>query len=358
MSEHPYRSQSDRAFWSRAVAHDYNPFDVHSIPWPIMRYTDRIVSAGSCFAANVVPWLDSGGFGYVRTEVPHPAVAYLPENLGYRQFSAAYGNIYTARQLRQLLDRSCGLFRPVEDRWYADGKVIDPYRPGLRHPATSDREFDLLTQQHLDATHDAFAQATTVFFTLGLTEAWESAADGAVFPACPGTIAGTFDPERHLFHNFTAAEVTADLVAFADRLKRVGPGARLILTVSPVPLVATATDQHVLAATTYSKAVLRVAAEAASELREDIFYFPAYEIVAGPQAPKEFYAEDRREVTEAGIAAVMNSVMYSSAARPVSPPQPARVDPASAPRPAAETAQSKLSRRITEAECDEALADD
>ena len=39
------------------------------------------------------------------------------------------------------------------------------------------------------------------------------------------------------------------------------PKARLVLTVSPVPLAATASGSHVLPATIYSKSVLRAAAQ-------------------------------------------------------------------------------------------------
>ena len=76
--------------------------------------------------SNLVPWLDAAGIHYVRTERPHPAFAEIEENLGYRSFSAAYGNIYTARQLRQLIQRAMGVFTPVEDRWHVGPHVVDP----------------------------------------------------------------------------------------------------------------------------------------------------------------------------------------------------------------------------------------
>ncbi len=354
MTEHPYKSQPDRAFWSRSVAQNFNALQVPSTTGPLLRYDDDIVSAGSCFASNVIPWLEPGGLHYVRTETPHPALAHLGENLGYRSFSAAYGNIYTARQLRQMLDRACGAFHPVEDRWHIEGKVVDPFRPGLRHPATSDREFDLLTAQHLAAVRTAFAEASVVLLTLGLTEAWVSLADGAAFPACPGTIAGEYDPSRHGFVNYSVSDVREDLIGFIDRLRSFNPACRVIITVSPVPLVATATDQHVLVATTYSKSVLRVAAGEVASTVENVAYFPAYEIVTGPQAPGDYYAEDKRDVTAEGVAAVMNSLMANSLVeRPDGAPAPVRPDPVQA----SAGPEEELSRRIAEAECDEVLAD-
>jgi hypothetical protein len=309
---HPYRSQPSRAFWSRSVSPDFVAADMTAGGEPLLRRGDRVVSAGSCFASNMIPWLEGSGLDYVRTEEPHPAFAHLPENLGYRSFSAAYGNIYTARHLRQLMERATGDFQPAQDRWHEDGGVIDPFRPGLRYPAQSDEEFDILSRQHLRAVLDAFTAATVFVFTLGLTEAWESTLDGAVYPACPGTVAGEFDPGRDRFHNFSADEVRADLVGFIQRLRETNPGVRVILTVSPVPLIATATDQHVVVASSYSKAVLRVAAAEAAASMPQVCYFPALEIVTGPQAPHDFLAQDRRSVTEAGVTAVMETLIAAS----------------------------------------------
>jgi hypothetical protein len=315
VTDHPYRSQPDRSFWSRAVARGFDATSTVLTDGPVLRYDDLIVSAGSCFASNLVPYLEDAGFTYLRTEQPHPLFAEVPENLGYRNFSAAYGNIYTARQLRQLLERAQGRFVPAEDRWHVDGHVIDPFRPGLRYPARSDAEFDALTRQHLDATLEAFERATAFVFTLGLTEAWESSLDGAVYPACPGTIAGTFDPERHRFHNFGVDEVRDDLIEFITAIRSINPTVRFVLTVSPVPLVATATAAHVLVATAYSKSVLRVAADQVAAAMPGITYFPAYEIVSGPQAPDDFYDTDRREVTPKAVGVVMNALLAVSERR-------------------------------------------
>ena len=68
---------------------------------------------------------------------------------------------------------------------------------------------------------------------------------------------------------------------FIELLRRVNPKSEVILTVSPVPLFATAVDRHVLVSTTYSKSVLRVAGELLTASFEGVHYFPAYEIVAG-----------------------------------------------------------------------------
>jgi hypothetical protein len=312
---------------------------------PFLRANDRIASLGSCFAANMVPRLRRSGYFYIDEEPRHPAFAGLPpDNFSYEKFSAAYGNIYTPRQFLQLLDRAEGLFHPREDRWVVGSEIIDPFRPGLKYPARTHREFDALTRSHLAAARRAFSKASVVIFTLGLTEAWVSSADGAVFPACPGTVAGEFDPAKHVFHNFTFAEIVADLEAILSRLRAYREDIRLLLTVSPVPLVATASDDHVVEATVYSKSLLRAACGDIVARHANVGYFPAYEIVAGPQAPKDYFDADKRNVSMKGVNSVMR--VFLASCEPV--------NPASA-TPAPDISKA-MSKSVVDAECEEAAS--
>lgn len=118
------------------------------------------------------------------------------------------------------------------------------------------------------AVKRVFLESNIFIFTLGLTEAWRSKIDGSVFPVAPGVSGSQFDSGIHEFHNYTAAEVQADLLTFLDKLKTVNPGVSVLLTVSPVPLIATYEQRHVIVSTVYSKSVLRVAAQAAADAHQ------------------------------------------------------------------------------------------
>jgi hypothetical protein len=325
----------------------------------LIRRGETVASAGSCFAANIIPYLEHAGFQYVRqAELAPEFAAVAADNFNYSRFSAAYGNIYTARQAVQLLRRALGRFRPREDRWVvAPDLIIDPFRPGLKYPASSQREFDLINAQHMQQVLDVIRSADVFIFTLGLTEAWLSAYDGAVFPACPGTIAGTFDPVLHRFYNFSVTDVSQDLEDLTDLLTEINPRVRVILTVSPVPLVATATAHHVLVATIHSKSVLRVAASATVAARQNVAYFPAYELVCGPQAPHNSYEADRREPSRAAIDAVMNSFL-SCCESPAGAHVPGGAPVSNHPEVAASPSfESHLSAAIAAAQCEEAAAE-
>ena len=340
-SNHPYAGKTPRAFWAKSVARNWNPEDLYTGPKKLLKPDDTIVSAGSCFAGNIVPSLEKAGFNYVRTEFLDPE----EDRFQYHAYSAGYGNIYTTRQLLQLLRRCDNEFSPVEDRWRADGAVIDAFRPGFPFPAENDAEFDLMTRSHLDMTREAFARATVFIFTLGLTEAWMSRVDGAVFPACPGTIAGAYDPERHVFVNFRISEIVADLRQAITELRKLNPKVRVILTASPVPLAATATDQHVYVANAYSKAALRCACEEVASVAEDVIYFPSYEIIMGIDYPDNFMP-NRRSVSEAGVAAVVSAI-FQHCELPDPPTIPAeRSSPAGLAR---------LSEALVRFECEESL---
>jgi hypothetical protein len=348
MKTTPYSTAADTAFWSRAVSRRFDAADLISSGDRLLQREDRVMTAGSCFAANIIPYLERAGITHVRTEQRHPLLNAPPEALGYDSFSAAYGNVYTARQLLQLLQRALGVFQPEDAVWEEDGRFVDPYRPGLKYKARSPAEFEALTARHLAAVRRAFEQATVFVFTLGLTEAWVSGADGAVYPACPGTVAGAFDAGRHSFRNFTSADVRGDLDAFIALVRTVNPALKIILTVSPVPLVATATSGHVLSATVYSKSVLRVAAGETAEAHRDVVYFPAYEIVTGPQAPYEYFDASRRNVTPAAIDAVMTAFLAHCDVAHEAPEDRVRVL-----RPAAQA----VSQMLSAAQCEEEMLD-
>src|SRR5437879_3005895 len=100
---HPYKSAPNCSFWSRAVARDWVPSEVIEMRGSgerLIRKGENVVSAGSCFASNIASYLKAAGLTYFRNEEVHPAFQDTgAENLGYAKFSAAYGNIYTARQL-------------------------------------------------------------------------------------------------------------------------------------------------------------------------------------------------------------------------------------------------------------------
>ena len=153
----------------------------------------------------------------------------------------------------------------------------------------------------LDAIRTALRRAKVFVFTLGLTEAWQNRQTGLVYPVCPGTVRGTFDPLLHKFCNFGFMDTYGDMVRALELMRSINAQLRLLLTVSPVPLTATATGEHVLSATTYSKSVLRAVAGQLCEDLHDVDYFPSYEIMMDELRDYRFYADDMLHPSQLAI---------------------------------------------------------
>jgi hypothetical protein len=325
--QHPYKTLPDHAFWKRSVA-KVEPSNVDPVGTFELRLSSetKVATAGSCFAQHIARHLRNSGYQYYVVEEGHPIIpAAIREKHHYGTFSARYGNIYTARQLLQLLHRAYGRFTPQEDAWIeTDGSVLDPYRPTVQPRGyISVAEMHADRGQHLAAVRKMFETLDVFVFTLGLTECWMAREDGAVFPLCPGVEGGKFDPEQHVFLNQSVAEVVADMTEFIEELQRLNPAAQVVLTVSPVPLMATAEPgQHVLSATTYSKSVLRVAAEMLRKQFDHVHYFPSYEIITGNFSRGRYYAEDLRSVTEEGVSHVMRLFLQHATGGAVSAKAP------------------------------------
>lgn len=304
---HPYADLPPQAFWRSGVA-DADPAALDGIyrPGVALDADARIATAGSCFAQHISRALRAAGVQVLDVEpASNDEAPDLAHSFNYGVYSARYGNIYTTRQLLQLLrDSQSGHIAP-DEIWQRDGRFFDAQRPGIEPVGfISDHEARLMRQLHLAAVKRLFATATHLIFTLGLVECWSDLQTGRVFPIAPGVIAGQHDPARYRLLRLGFSEVLQDLQQIRDHLHRDNPSLRMILTVSPVPLVATATDQHVLPATSGAKAILRAAAGEFADGHQDVDYFPAYEIVTNPAARGRFYMKNCRDVTPQGVQAV------------------------------------------------------
>lgn len=302
----PYSAFPPTSFWKRSVAKT----DLVA-PQGIGTFTisknDRVATAGSCFAQHIARYLRNAGIPpYVVEPAPQVLDSATAEKFQYGTYSARYGNIYTSRQLLQLFKRAFGEFSPVERAWEHEGRLIDPLRPSV-HPVgyESHEELEADRTYHLSAVRRMFETLDVFIFTLGLTETWLDKRDGLAYPVCPGCGWGNFDESLYEFANLSVDDIAGDLKEFLAGLSRINPDAKVILTVSPVPLVATGEARHVLESTVYSKAVLRVAAESIARSHADVAYFPSFEIITGPHARGAYYEDDLRSVTSAGVSHVM-----------------------------------------------------
>ncbi|GES46304.1 hypothetical protein RsS62_55560 [Rhizobium dioscoreae] len=318
----PYAAIESYQLWRRSISRiEPHLFDPVVDPKFRINKTMKIATAGSCFAQHISRQLQRIGFYYFVAEDGRG----LSENERIRRnfgvFSARYGNLYTARQLLQLYEEAFEGRELSEDSWKrADGRYVDPYRPQIEPDGFETvKAVKDARVEHLAAVRSVFTRADVLVFTLGLTEAWRSKVDGSVYPLAPGVVAGSFDSKRHEFVNFGVTDVEADLLTFLRKLKAKSPHIKVLLTVSPVPLIATYENRNVLVSTTYSKSVLRVVADQIVSRFDWIDYFPSYEIITGSYAGGLYYEADHREVNSRGVAHAMRCFVNNYTSDPSHP---------------------------------------
>lgn len=304
----PYADLPRAAFW-RSAMRAPDEETVAALYRPKFDLTPQtpLMTAGSCFAQHMHRTLSRAGWNVIQGEGTGRLLpAALAGRYGYNIYSARYGNIYTARQLRELVEDALADTPRLAPIWTRDDRFFDALRPTVE-PQGHDSA-DLVQEarrEHLACVRNVLAESDVLIFTLGLTEGWIDRATGLALPTAPGTVAGQYDPDTVEFHNFTYAEVLADLCATRDLLHAAGCPLRILLTVSPVPLTATASGAHVGTATAYSKSVLRAVCGALQADDPDFDYFPAYEIITTAAAGGPHFAPNMRDPSATGVDTVL-----------------------------------------------------
>lgn len=310
----PYENSKPSSFWKMSIANKsaFEIDEIYSKRFEIS-FEDKIATAGSCFAQNIQKYLKLSSYNLYEVE---KAPLNLPKDLhasfGYSLFSARYGNIYTVAQLLQLILRSLSKQKITNNIWRKDNRYYDAFRPNIE-PLGFKNENELIESRmfHLSSVKKLFSNMDILVFTLGLTETWINKKDGTVYPIAPGIIAGKFDVNEYEFKNFSFDEIYKDFLKVRETIKKIRDPqkkpTKFILTVSPVPLTATASDKHVLVASTYSKSLLRAVAGELYKNFDDVDYFPSFEIITNPASRGIFYDSNLRTVNVHGVETAMKS---------------------------------------------------
>lgn len=307
---HPYEALDEKFFWSTAVA-KRNMFDIGGLwepKFPIGKKM-KISTFGSCFAQHIGKSLESRGFNWFISEAaPKGFSSESARKFNYGIFSARTGNIYTVSLLKQWVEWAIGEKVVPDEIWEADGRFYDPFRPNIE-PNGFESKDELFRSRKaaVEAFKTNLVESQIFVFTLGLTESWFNTEHGYEYPMCPGTVAGEFDDRRHQFVNQDFPFIRKTLTEVIQAVRRLNPTIKFILTVSPVPLTATMSGDHVLVATSESKSVLRAVAGTLKRQLNFVDYFPSYEIINATPYRGTFFESNQRNVNHAGVDHVMNS---------------------------------------------------
>lgn len=315
----PYSSVTDKQVWKTAVA-SHNAFNINDIWTPKYDFgpTDTFTTYGSCFAQHFSRSLLSRGLNWVNTE-PAPDIMGADNafKYGYGIYSSRTQNIYTPTMLLQWLQMGLDTRLFIDEIWVQNNRCFDPIRPTVE-PNGFDSEQEMLNARRttINSFIESIKQASVFVFTLGLTERWINSKSQMEYSICPGTAAGQYDKSLHQFDNLSFDSLRHALEQVIEMLRNINPSIKILLTVSPVPLVATYQDKHVLVSTIGAKSALRAVTDVVSLGKDYVDYFPSFEIISSFPFKGMFYEPNMRSVNPTGVEFVMNQFYTATKIKP------------------------------------------
>lgn len=244
---------------------------------PLLGAGDSVVTMGSCFAQELRDHLAERGF--------------------------ASGNFW----IPSGLNNTFAILDFVS--WCVTGSDTGA---GFRYDRFDDGQIrQWLPQERQERYERHLREAGAFVFTFGLAEVWQDRETGGVF--WRGIPEKIFDSDRHVFRLTTVEENEQNIVRIVELIRSVNPDAPIVLTLSPVPLMATFRGQSCVTADAVSKSVLRVAIDLVANRRlEGVYYWPSFEVVrwAGGHLPWPAYGvPDRRarHVTRYLVAEIIDA---------------------------------------------------
>ncbi len=222
-------------------------------PGPMITPQTQITAFGSCFAENISNWLSSRNFR-VLTKDENARAAYVV---------ACGEGMVNSFVIRQQFE------------WAWENKIFDQ---ALWHGYKAEEYgYDPEIQAE---TKRIFDETEVFILTFGLSEVWYDEPTNNVFwRTIPKE---SYDPSRHKFRVSTVEENRENLEAIYALIRKHRPDAKVIFTLSPIPLIATFRDNSCLTSNSVSKSVLRVAIDETMRAHQDegvLFYWPSYEII-------------------------------------------------------------------------------
>jgi hypothetical protein len=267
-----------------------------------LRRDDKFYAIGSCFARGI----ESSLTGHkIIVESAAPEFAELqPANkeLSGLGFTNKYNTYSILNELRWALDPDAvfpqeSIVQVTKTTWY------DPHtNPSL---ALADLAETLERRAMMQAVTKRIKHCRAVIVTLGLAEVWRDVKADVFVNRTPIPSLFKTQPGRYEFHLTSFAENWANLEAIYALLTQYGhPDVRIVVTVSPVPLMNTFSTMDIVVANTWAKSLLRAVAQEWATAHPNVDYFPSYEIVQSSDRAA-VWERDLRHVKGAGAHHIM-----------------------------------------------------
>jgi hypothetical protein len=257
-----------------------------------LKRSDSFFAIGSCFARAIEYALfNRGGTVFSLTDAfdrwkprneiktIHTTNKYSPISI-LQDLNLAFDNEVPSRESSFYIETEEGLY-------------LDPFSSHIFAPAPLDEVIE--RRKVTNEINRKLLNADVAVITWGLVEVWRDTLTGSYLNFFPGMLMqqypGRFELEVMGFNK--NMEVITEIYKL---LTQKNQGIKIIMSVSPVPLIATFTGQDVVVANSYSKSCLRTVVGEFTAEHSDVFYFPSYEMVLNNKSP---WQEDLRHIQEA-----------------------------------------------------------
>jgi hypothetical protein len=232
---------------------------------------DKVFAMGSCFAFNIQQELLSAGINIL----PLTSVSHLED--GFSGLMNQYSPITIMQSFKWALEP---LSMPKQSSCFMDmenGYMFDP----TLHGSSRKKETIISNNNKITKINAMVKECRIVIITLGLIECFYDKKLGIYLNGFPMNDVYKIEKGRYEIRVLNYPEILESLEELHRLLSRnLTDDYKILMTVSPVPLVYTFRKSDVVEANTYSKSVLRAAAEEFSNKHSNVDYLPIYESVS------------------------------------------------------------------------------
>lgn len=229
---------------------------------PRLRHTDHLLLLGSCFASHIGARLADAKF---PCDVNPYGVLYNPLSISAALREIVQGKVYGAADL--FFFRGC---------WHS------PMHHGDFSSPSAAEALERINGR-IACAHEQLSRLECLLLTFGTSWVYEQKQTGRIVGNCHKL------PERDFTRRrLTVDEIVSDYTSLLSGLLARNAGLNVMLTVSPIRHVRDGMHANQL-----SKATLLLAADRLqAAFPDNVFYFPAYELVLDELRDYRFYAED------------------------------------------------------------------
>ena len=276
---------------------------------PLASKSDEFFLMGSCFAEEIRIALAKNG---VRCSPSFHDIE-IPEGTRIDELPARqHMNFYNTFTVLQEVEKIAGIWdQPDDDFWKLSSgaryRFQDPYRRLVM--ANTVEDLNSLTHSIDRVFAESFARASAFVFTFGMAEVFRDSRSGRIVGQKPAYYNGGGASETVL-HRSSFSENLANIQRLSALIETMKPGCPIFVTVSPVPLQRTFSEEDVFVTSFEGKCILRAALGEAARSLDNVHYFPSFEFVTA-HGSRDGYIEDGRHVRRELVEAITEKFLES-----------------------------------------------